>query len=161
MSNFTPPDPNTLMMGTGSRSAKFETPGDKVQGEIVDIRTSQQTDPGTGKPKFWDNGDPMWQVVITIQTGDSDEADDDGKRAIYVKGGKKRQTTEKAITDAVKAAGARFPEVGGILGVAYTGDGVKTNPAFNAPKEYVATYKAPTAAANLDAIFADDKPDAF
>jgi len=154
---MTPPDANALLMGGGSKAFPFDTPGDKVRGEIVDVRTAQATDPGTGKPKFWDNGDPVWQVVVTLQTDlrDPELPDDDGLRTVYLKGGKKRASTEKAAADAVKAAGATQLLVGGTFGLVYTGDGAKTNPAFNAPKEYGATYVPPVAGVDLSAAWDD------
>jgi hypothetical protein len=148
---MTPPDPSTLLMGGGTRSAKFEHPGDKISGEILSVETKQQTDLKDGSPKFWDNGDPMWQVVVTLQTEqrDPDDADDDGKRAIYVKGSMKYASTAKAIADAVRTAGAKTLEVGGTLAVAYTGDGEATSRGFNPPKLYSAAYKAPVAGVDL------------
>jgi len=89
------------------------------------------------------DGQPMLQLIVKLQTGNPDlnDPDDDGVRALYVKG----KNLTAAIREAVKSAGAKSLEVGGKLSVTYTGDGEKTNKAFNAPKEYSATYTAPNA----------------
>lgn len=149
---MTPPDPMSLLLGGGTRSAKFENPGDRVSGEILNVETKQQTDLKDGSPKFWDDGSPMWQVVVTLQTDERDPEDpeDDGRRNVYVKGSSKYASTHKAVADALRAAGAKTLEVGGTLALAYTGDGEATSRGFNPPKLYQAAYKAPVAGVNLD-----------
>jgi hypothetical protein len=144
------PDPMALLLGGGARSAKFEHAGDAVKGEITDIQTKQQTDLD-GNPKTWDDGSPMWQVVVTLQTDDREagDPDDDGKRNLYLKGSKKYASSAKAVADAVKAAGATRLEVGGTLALKYSGDGEPTKRGFNAPKLYEAAYKAPAPSADL------------
>lgn len=158
---ITPPDPNALLTGGGGRWTKFETPGDKVQGEIVGVETRQQTDLD-GNPKTWDNGDPIWEVVVTLQTTLTEDGDDDGVRKVSLSGSRKYASKAKAAADALKAAGAKALEAGGTFGIAYTGDGEATKRGFNPPKLFAATYKAPAAAVDLSAIFGDDAPvDAF
>lgn len=132
---------NDLLMGSGSKSAAFPTIGTSVSGRIVrEPKAQQQTDPKDGSFKTFANGDPMMQLVVQIQTDERDatDADDDGIRALYVKG-----KMLAAVRDAVKAAGAKGLEVGGELTVTYVADGEKTNKAFNAPKLYTATYRPP------------------
>lgn len=148
------PDPMSLLMGGGTPSAKFENVGDKVSGEILNVETKQQTDPKDGSLKTWDNGDPMWQIVVTLQTDQRDPEidDDDGRRAIYVKGSMKYASTAKAVADAVRAAGAKTLEKGGTLAVQFTGEGERTNKAFNPPKLYQAAYKPPAQGVDLSAL---------
>lgn len=144
----TPPQtPNAdafLMGGGGAPSASFPTPGTKIGGTITETPTvQQQRDPADGKPKFWDDGNPMMQLVVTIQTGLRDPSieDDDGRRRLFVKGQMKN-----AVSDAVRAAGAPGLQVGGTLDVAYTHDG-EAKRGLNAPKQYKARYTP--AATNL------------
>lgn len=140
-------DPNAWLMGSGAPSAKFDTPGDTVTGRIVATpELRQQTDFTSGKPLFWDNGDPRMQLVVTLQTEQHDPsiADDDGTRRVYVKG-----QLQKAVQQAVRQAGAPGLEVGGTLTVTYTGDGEVKQRGMNPPKLYTATYKA-AAASFLD-----------
>lgn len=114
-------DPNAFLMGGGgAKSARFTTVGDEVGGRIVsEPEVKQQTEfvrgGGAGKPLFWDNGDPKMQLVVKVQTDLREDAEDDGVRALYLKGGFKRDTTQKAAADAVRAAGAQGLKVGGEL----------------------------------------------
>ena len=77
MTNYA--DPNAFLMGGGAKSAKFDREGDKVVGTILDMQVKQQTDIKTGAPRTWDNGDPMMQLVVTLQTDARDDEDDDGR----------------------------------------------------------------------------------
>lgn len=140
-------DPNQFLMGGGGRSAKFETPGTTVTGTITaEPEVRQQTEYKTGKLQFWDNGDPMMQLVVKLQTAERDpeDKDDDGIRAIYIKGGFKKPTMQKAIADAVRAAGVKGLAVGGTLTVTYTGDGPSEGSGYP-PKYYSASYAPPSA----------------
>lgn len=150
-------DPNTFLMGGGGRSAKFATIGDKVDGEIINTEVTQQTDITDGSLKTWPDGNPMMQLVITLQTDDRQDDQDDGVRRVFCKGSaRKATTTVGAVRSAVQAAGVKALEVGGRLQLAYTGDGVAPKAGFNAPKEYKAKYTPPAAGAvNVDDIFGD------
>lgn len=136
-------DPNDFLMGGGVPSASFLRIGDGVQGTITEPPTlQQQRDFTSGEPKVWDNGDPMMQMVVTLQTDQYDEKieDDDGRRRIYVKNAMK-----KAVADAVRKAGAKKLDVGGVLSVRYTADGVPARKGVNPPKLYAAVYTPPAA----------------
>lgn len=136
-------DPNELIMGGGSKSAKFDGVGVSVSGVIEDISAKQQTDFTTGEPKSWPNGDPMYQVLVRLQTAEREDFDDDGVRTLYVKG----KSLTAAVRDAVRKAGAKGLEVGGTLTVTYTGDGVSERKGINPPKLYEASYVKPDPAA--------------
>lgn len=142
-------DPNTILMGGGVPSAKFDGIGVSVTGRIEDITASQQTDFTTGEPKAWPNGEPMMQVVVTLATDQRDPSitDDDGLRKVYVKG----KSLTGAVRDAVRKAGAKGLEVGGTLTVTYTGDGVAEKRGINPPKLYAADYTKPDPAAAANA----------
>lgn len=153
-------DANEFLMGGGVKSAKFEAVGTVVKGTIVaKPELQQQRDIKDGKPLTWDNGDPKMQVKIVLQTEQRDDADDDGRRSLYVKA-----NMLKAVQDAVKKAGAKGLEVGGVLGVKYVKDGEKKNKGFNAPKLYAAKYEAPdpmAAAAEPEAAAESESLDDF
>ena len=140
---------NDLIMGSGAKSASFLEIGATITGRIsMEPKTAQQTDPKDNSPKTFPNGDPMMQVIVTLQTSLRDPAieDDDGVRTVYVK-----SNMLKAIREAVKTAGAKGLEVGGTLTITYVADGEQTKKAFSPPKFYTAVYKPPTgeAANNL------------
>jgi hypothetical protein len=132
-------DANSFLMGGGgAATAKFPTPGTVIGGHITEQPTvEQQRDIQSGEKKFWSDGNPMMQMVVTVQTDIRDAAieDDDGKRRIFVKGQMKN-----AVADAVRAAGAKGLEVGGVLRVRYSHDGEAKKAGFSAPKQYDAHY---------------------
>lgn len=136
-----PQQPNAtdfLMGGGGAPTAKFATPGTTVGGHITEPpKVEQQRDIQSGEKKFWSDGNPMYQLVVTVQTDERDPSieDDDGRRRIFVKGQMKN-----AVADAVRDAGARGLEVGGALHVRYTHDGTPKQRGFSPPKQYAAKY---------------------
>ena len=131
-------DPNALIMGSGARSAKFTNHKDEVWGDIMSFVQRQQTDL-QGNLKTFDNGDPMWQVVITLLTNQHEDDDDDGLRAVYAKGQMLR-----AIGDAVRKAGAKGIADGGKLFVRYVGDAEPKQRGFSGAKQYIAKYEPPS-----------------
>lgn len=142
----TPSADDFLLGGGGAPSAKFVTPGTVIAGRITQQPTvQQQRDIQTGEKKFWNDGNPMMQLVVTIQTDQRDPSisDDDGQRRLFIKG-----ALQAAVADAVRTAGATGLEVGGHLTVTYTHDGTPKQRGFSAPKQYTATYM-PAAAAEL------------
>lgn len=137
---MTMPTATDFLMGGGTPSAKFPTIGTTVTGTITrDPEVMQQTDFDSGKPKFWDDGKPMLQAKVVLATTERDPQvpDDDGERAIYIKGG-----LQKVVAQAVRAAGAKRLDVGGVLSVSYIADGERKGK-LNPPKVYSATYEAP------------------
>lgn len=118
------------ILSGGGATAKFEAPGETYAGEVVDIAVRQVNDYDSGKPAFWDDGNPQEQIVVTIATADSNGPDDDGHRNVYIKGWGDQL---KAFRQAAKALG-RNPRKGDIFTATYVGEGEKKNPRFNAPK---------------------------
>jgi hypothetical protein len=142
-------DANEFLLAGGVSSAKFETIGTTVSGTICrKPEVQQQREIDTGKPKFWDDGKPRQQIVIHLQTTirDPQVEDDDGVRALYIRG-----FMLKAVREAVRKAGAKL-EVGGELSVTYVGDGERKAAGFNPPKLYEAKYVPVAQAAVADAL---------
>lgn len=137
-------DANDFLMGAGGKSASFKgTAPITVSGVVKQEPTlSQQRDITSGEPKTWNNGDPMMQMVITLQTDERDpsDPDDDGVRVLYVAGDRQR-----ALREAVKRAGAKRVEVGGRITMTYTHDDLtkEVKRGMNPPKKYSATYEPP------------------
>ena len=121
-------------------------------GEVLSAEVRQQTDVDTGEKLTWTDGSPRNQLVITLQTSLHDTDEDDGIRQIFAKGGKhdvaegEGQSMKDAIAQAVRNGGGTGLNPGDNLAVAYTGNGVKKNRAFNAPKLYSASWKKATPA---------------
>lgn len=154
-------DVGDFLFGGGGKAAKFDEVGDEVRGAITDVQVTQQTDMETGAPLTWSDGSPRKQLVVTLQTDERSGDDDDGVRRIYAKGGTYEVASgagtsmKQAIADAAKKVGASSIDQGGILRVAHTGIGKKTNRGFSAPKLYRATYEAPKASIAADDLFED------
>lgn len=134
--------------GGGAPSASFPVIGTVWRGTILKSEVRQQSEPD-GTLKTWPDGNPMMQIVITIQTEERDAAidDDDGKRRLFVKG-----QMQEAVRDAVIASGAKGLELGGTIAVAYIADGVPKQRGFSAPKQYRAEYAPPSPTAATNAL---------
>ena len=135
-----------MLTAGGAAACKFVAVGDTHKGKIIAAEKRQQTDYATGTPKTWDNGEPMWEIVITLDTGIEDENGETHRR-LFVRG-----AMLKAVREALKDANAKL-EVGGELAVRYTGDGEPSKKGFNAPKLFKAKYTPPApAAVDLDEL---------
>lgn len=142
-------DANDLLMGSGTPAAKFDAIGTVVRGAIVKTGTAQQRDYQTKQPLYWKDGrpstdvtnEPMMQAVITVQTDQRDDNNDDGQRAIYCGSRNMRD----AVRDAVLKAGVKVIEIGGTIAVQYTGGSGNTGD----PKQYIAEYKPPAIGVDL------------
>jgi hypothetical protein len=149
-------DANDLLMGGGIKSAAFpdQQYGHTVGGAIVrPPQVRQQTDFDTGKPKFFDNGDPMMQIVVQVQTDlrDPNDPTDDGVRAFYLKG-----QMQAAVRDAVRTVGAKGLETGGELYIKYIKDEPNSRGRGKDKKVYAAKYTAPAGQAANAALMAGD-----
>ena len=131
-------DPNAFLMGGGARSASFKNIGDQVQGTLFSCVTRQQTEPG-GKLKTYDDGNPMMQLVVTLLTAEQDDEDDDGLRAVYVKG-----KLRAALRAAILKAGEHGIEEGGELVVRFVSELPPQTKGFSATKQYRVGYRPPS-----------------
>jgi hypothetical protein len=146
-------------------SFKFDKIGDKVTGTVISTEVQEQTAFREGDDAPVDkNGNVKKQLRVVLQTklrdwdkvsrvptdadgGQLDGDEDEGVRAIYVRGWMKG-----AVADAVRdATGKSAPQVGGTLSVTFT----EEVPTKGFPyKKFSAKYKAPDAA---DEFFQDDE----
>lgn len=144
---------NDFLMGSAAPSISWKDRpiGTTVRGTVSrPPRKMQQRDIKDGKPLTWDDGSPRWQLVVNLRTELRDPTvdGDDGERSLYVKG----KSMTDALRDAVRRAGAPGIEVGAELSVTYVGDGPKTNPKFDPPRLYSATYSRPVATGDSGAF---------
>lgn len=139
---------NGWLMGSSAQSCTFPEIGTKHEGRITAVEMGVQRDLQTGKPKLWDDGTPMKQMIVTLQTEarDPEVENDDGVRKLYV--GSKGM--REALAAAVKLTGSGGIAIGGTLGIKYARDGEQPKKGFNPPKEYVAKYEPPTVAVSDD-----------
>lgn len=145
-------DVDTFLMGGAGRSAQFKKHGDLVEGVIMHAEVRQQTSFDDGSLLYWDDGKPRNQLVVTLQTEDHEDDDDDGIRKVYVKG----QMT-KAVQKAVLESGQRGLGNGGKLTVQYVSDAESKKKGMPGAKQYVAMYEPPQQ--SLDGIDDDDPSD--
>jgi hypothetical protein len=100
------------MLSGGAKGAKFESPGDSVAGIVDNVMIRQATEFGTGKPLTFDNGDPREQIVVVLKVDNHipEDENDDGMRAVYIKGwGQQRRAFIQATRDGGKPVqGSRF-----------------------------------------------------
>jgi hypothetical protein len=152
-----PNEADSFLMGGGIPSCSFLTKGTSHEGEILDIQMRQQRDIQTGKPKFWDDGSKMMQMVVTLQTEEFDEEldDDDGRRNLYI-----AYKMKEAVAKAVKEAEAPGLRVGGYLKVTFTAQGKPKKRGYSGTKFYEAEYTPPDEDAENDDYLADEDDDA-
>lgn len=113
------------MLSGGAKSAfKQDTPvGTTVSGIVRDITVRRATEYGTGAPLVFPSGDPKEQIIVELQldagTYTPDDADDDGVRAVYVRGwGQQRRAFQEAAKrDGKPGVGDRFTATFARLGV--------------------------------------------
>lgn len=131
------------LFDSSSKGVKFDVIGSSIQGTVKsEPRERQQTKFGTQDLAFWPNGDPMMQVLVDLQTDRREDPTDDGERTLYVAS----KNMKRAISDAIRAAGATDLMVGGVLTVQFVGNDPASKNPQNPAKMYAAQYTAPSTA---------------
>lgn len=121
------PDANDILMGGGDGvpGASFRNPGDSVEGVLTappkareEREFNQVTQRSDGPVKTFPSGDPIYGILVDLQTQERDpmNPEDTGVRRVYVEG----KRLKDAIRNAVANAGGKGLEVGGYLKVTYT-----------------------------------------
>lgn len=132
-----------LLKSGGGKAAfnKDSMPGAIVTGTVVDIKTRQKKEYGTGKPMFSQKGNPKYEALITVQTNLQEAPDDDGRRTIYIN---MWGVQQDAIRKACEAAHCEGPVEGDTFTATYVGLG-QAQPGMSAPKlyEYRIDHKPP------------------
>lgn len=137
-----------------SHSWKFTNPGDTHTGTITEVSDARQaTEYGSNELAYWDKERtrPKMQVAVTLDTTERDpqDANDTGKRTLWVVEDGRSGSILSAIRQAVHQAGAGTIDIGGQLTVAFSGfDPNSKNPA-NPRKVYAASYVPPAPAGGM------------
>lgn len=139
--------------GDGAGAFPFDKIGDSITGQIADLEEVQQTNMDDNTPAVWADGKPKMMYRVTLKTAlrSGEDPNDDGTRSVYLRGSKKADSKSSlaAVLGAVKAAtGGTDLKVGGTLSLTYASDGIASQRGWNPPKQYTATYAAPSV--NLD-----------
>ena len=142
-----------MFSGGGAPTFKFEKIGDSITGTIVIADPRQQRDFDTNELKFWDDGNKMMELVLTLQTTyrDATIEDDDGQRRVFVRGAMLTAMRQALSKAKVKAA----PEVGARVTIAHTDLGEIKRKGFNAPKLFTVDYEAATSV-EIENMFGED-----
>ena len=137
-----------------SHSWKFTNPGDTHTGTITEVSDARQaTEYGSNELAYWDKERtrPKMQVAVTLDTTERDpqDANDTGKRTLWVVEDGRSGSILSAIRQAVHQAGAGTIDIGGQLTVTFSGfDPSSKNPA-NPRKIYAASYVPPAPAGGM------------
>lgn len=137
-----------------SHSWKFANPGDTHTGTITEVSDARQASEfGSNEPAYWDREKtrPKMQVAVTLDTAERDpqDANDTGKRTLWVVEDGRSGSILSAIRQAVHQAGAGTIDIGGQLTVTFSGfDPNSKNPA-NPRKIYSASYVPPAPAGGM------------
>lgn len=114
-------------------SLRPENVGESITGTIIAVEVKPYTDYQSGKPDFWEDGTPKTQIVVSLNTGETEGA-------IYIKNWGAQRTN---LVAAVKATGLDPDKAlapGNGFTVTFQGEEPnQKNPRFNATKIY--TYK--------------------
>jgi len=121
---------DAVLMGAPP-AAQFRDIGALVTGKIQRVILRQATDFGTKELKWWPDGAPVLEPVITLDTAE-------GPLSLYAGSRGMRD----ALKEACRAAGIGL-RPGGRLAVRYTGDGEPYKGGANRPKVYEAAYEPP------------------
>jgi hypothetical protein len=127
----------------GTPSAKFENVGDQHLGKVVDAKKAQVTDINTGELKFWPDGRPQEQLLITIEKPTGDRVILYARGGNYVPAQGDGTSMQKAIGLALREAGVEGIQLGADLAVVQTGFGEATGVGKNPPRLYKAQYRPP------------------
>jgi hypothetical protein len=136
------PDANDLLLagGRAPEPVKFTSVGTLVGGRVVSkpkayhVREYDPRNPGSGAPKYDDNGQPIFGVHIDLETAE-------GTRRLYVD----KTRLMGAVKDAMRAAGVQTIELDGFLYVAWTGE--EASNGGQPAKTWAAQYTPPGSAA--------------
>jgi hypothetical protein len=119
-------------------AAKFEDIGASITGIVVAAELGQQTDIDGGLRTF-ESGEVRQQLIVTVQTDEAEDDDDDGLRKIYVK-----SFMVKPFRNEMKRTKVKGVRPGGELTVTYIADGEVTKKGYTAPKLFNVAYEPPT-----------------
>jgi hypothetical protein len=130
---------NQLLMGHGIKSIgwKDNPIGYTVLGTIIDTpQVKQMTQYESTELAFWKSGDPMMEIICTLQTElrDPTNPHDDGKRRLHIP-----PRMQPVVAAAVRKTGAPGLMTGGRIAVQRTGG----TGATGSPFEFAAEYQPP------------------
>lgn len=136
-----------LFLSGGAPGQKFPKQGFKWGGTVISWEMSQKTDLDSGELKFWPDGKPQMQLIMTLQgepTGVRYEGnayneipvpDDDGVRRLFISG-----SLQSALGKALRDAGNAKLEVGAYVEVTRGKDLPPTKKGFSGRHTHTAVW---------------------
>jgi hypothetical protein len=138
-------DFSSMFGGERAQACQFPKIGTGYAGTVIQMDNRQLKDLKTGDPETWRDGSPKKTPILTLDahaTGRWDDnvgdwvdvADDDGKRALFCRGG---------IFTAIKAALIESkckPEIGAFVKITFTAVGKPAQSGFKPPKLFEALW---------------------
>lgn len=139
-----------VFSGGGKSAFSKESPiGTSITGTVIDVSVQQIRDYMTGELKFWDGERPQQQLAIVLQTDLRTDAEDDGKRSIYIK---TWGVWKEKLMEAVRAAGGTKLSDVLATGAIFTDTYVHDKPSKQGSPTKVHEYRIQPAQANVDAV---------
>ena len=147
----------------GGKAWSPDKVGDKIEGTITLIERRQQRSFDGGVPLEWDDGSPRMLTYIELATSERDGDDDDGQRALYLKGGRnfepaegKGHSGEVALVEGAKKAGMSSVEEGTKLIIVHSGVAKPTTRGYQGAKLYLIKLEAGKSSVAVDDFDFDD-----
>ncbi|MGW0039851.1 hypothetical protein [Gordonia sp. NPDC003376] len=112
-------------LSTRSKSAftADSVAGEKVRGPIISVDYRQVTDYTTQQPATFPSGDPKMQFIVSVQTDQRLDGDDDGARSVYIPNwGKRKQALVEAIRESGASKGSEVMRPGVVFEAVYNGE---------------------------------------
>jgi hypothetical protein len=137
------------LLGGGTPWAKFVIVGDRASGIIVSepvIR--QQTSYPDGVPMHWPDGKPKYEIIATLDTGQSQDEHGNTHLDVYIKG-----KMLQALRMELRNKRAAKLHIGGRLVVTYVGDEKPSGRAVFAAKVYTVEYFPPAPEVTQETMF--------
>lgn len=125
----------SALAGSAYPAFKFGEAGSGVKGEVIDFTDVQARDFKTKVPKTYNDGNPIMDVRVTLETKPGDKT---SRVSLYVSS----QRMKQAVRGAMAGVGASDLATGATLGVTRTEKSVDkpgSEPSWN----YTATYELP------------------
>lgn len=128
--------------------------GDSLEGTVISSTVQQATDIDTRELKFYPDGNPVTDLVLTVKSNLRDRSieDDDGSRRFFMRWAGPNVAALKAATN---KAGDKFVREGSWIRITVTGFG-PTSGAKQPPKEYSFEYRQPPS--DVEKLMSDPEP---
>lgn len=142
------PNADDMLFGGGAPSISLKTIGEFVEGPVVDKGVVHKTKFGTQDKEYYKDGNPIWQLVLSIQTNlrDPERHGDDGVRRIFAS-----PQLKVEIAKALKSANMTSLPLGARLRITFVRE-VPSAGGGSPKKEYSVVFTAPADAAIAESI---------